>query len=327
MNVLVVMPTFPRHQELLQAAAPDAEFTFCPAAQVTEEMIAKTEIVIGNLPPARLRGHRQLKWVQLNSAGTDGYTAPGVLPEGAQLTNATGAYGLAIAEHMLASLLFLMKKIHLYHEEQQKQQWSDHGQVTSIWGSNTLVVGLGDIGSEFAMQMHALGSTVTGIRRHAAEKPDTLAGLYQMDSLMEQLPKADIVAACLPGTAETLRVFDQAAFTAMKPGAFFLNVGRGSAVDSMALADALNSGHLAGAAVDVTDPEPLPPEHPLWKARNILITPHISGNYHLQETHERIIRIAAENLRRYTAGEPLKNLVDFATGYRRFSPDQDKTGV
>lgn len=317
MQILVAMPALLHQRELLRAAAPEAEFVFCTADRLETGLVQQADIIIGNAPAAMIRGTERLKWLQLNSAGTDGYTTPGVLPKDALLTNATGAYGLAISEHMLASLLMLMKKLHLYHLEQQEQHWSDHGQVTSIDGSRTLVVGLGDIGGEFAKRMHALGSTVTGIRRSKTEKPEYLTALYQMDALMDCLKDADIVAASLPGTKETLRVFDREAFAAMKPGAFFLNVGRGTAVDSMALADALNSGHLAGAAVDVTDPEPLPAGHPLWTARNVLITPHISGSYHLQETHERIIRIAAENLRRFLAGEALKNMVDFATGYRR----------
>lgn len=317
MTILVVMPALPHHRELLRAAAPEAEFVFCPISQLTPELVQQADVIIGNAPAAMIRGTEKLKWLQLNSAGTDGYTAPGVLPEGALLTNATGAYGLAISEHMLGCLLMLMKKLHLYHLEQQDQHWSDHGQVTSIYGAKTLVVGLGDIGGEFAQRMHALGSSVTGIRRNKTAKPDYLDALYQMDALMDCLKDADIVASSLPGTKETLRIFDREAFAAMKPGAFFLNVGRGTAVDSDALAEALNSGHLAGAAVDVTDPEPLPAGHPLWSAKNVLITPHISGNYHLQETHERIIRIAAENLRRFLAGETLKNMVDFSTGYRR----------
>lgn len=317
LEILVVMPVMEHHMELLKQSAPDCHFTVIPGSEVTKEQVQNADIIIGNAPAGMIQGSQKLKWIQLNSAGTDGYTQQGVLAEGTLLTNATGAYGLAISEHMLASLLYLMKKIHLYSADQKEQIWSDHGQVTSIFGSKTLVVGFGDIGSEFAARMHALGSSVTGIRRNKTEKPDYLDGLYQMDQLAQCLKEADIVATVLPGTKETYHVFDTAAFAQMKPGAFFINVGRGNAVDSLALAEALNSGHLAGAAVDVTEPEPLPAGHPLWTAKNLLITPHISGNYHLQETHERIIRIAARNLKHFLSGEPLDNIVDFATGYRK----------
>ena len=316
-KILVVLPVENRHKELLRSCAEGAQMEFIPAKDLTKQLVQDADINIGNVSPELLRGTGRLKWLQLNSAGTDGYTEDGILPEGALLTNATGAYGLAISEHMIGALLCIMKKLHLYGADQQKHVWGDHGNVTSIYGSKTLVVGFGDIGSEFAVRMNALGSRVTGIRRNQTEKPDYLEALYQMDALAECLRIADIVAACLPGTEETYHIFDRNAFAKMKKGAYFLNVGRGNAVDSYALAEALNSGHLAGASVDVTEPEPLPKEHPLWDAKNLLITPHISGNYHLQETHERIIQIAADNLARFMQGRELRNIVDFATGYRK----------
>ena len=316
-KILVVLPVEDRHKELLKSSATDADFEFIPAKDVTEEQAHEADIIIGNVAPELIKGTSKLKWLQLNSAGTDGYTTEGVLPKETLLTNATGAYGLAISEHMIGSLLCIMKKLHLYGADQPKHVWNDYGNVASIYGSKTLVVGFGDIGSEFAVRMHALGSQVTGIRRNKTEKPDYLEALYQMDAFYECLKTADIVATCLPGTKETYHIFDKKAFAQMKEGAFFLNVGRGSAVDSYALADTLNSGHLAGASVDVTEPEPLPSDHPLWDAKNLLITPHISGNYHLKETHERIVRIAADNLDRFMRGEKLRNVVDFATGYRK----------
>lgn len=316
-KILVVLPVENRHKELLRSCAEGAQMEFIPAKDLTKQLVQDADIIIGNVSPELLRGTGRLKWLQLNSAGTDGYTEDGILPEGALLTNATGAYGLAISEHMIGALLCIMKKLHLYGADQQKHVWGDHGNVTSIYGSRTLVVGFGDIGSEFAVRMNALGSRVTGIRRNQTEKPDYLEALYQMDALAECLRTADIVVACLPGTEETYHIFDRNAFAKMKKGAYFLNVGRGNAVDSYALAEALNSGHLAGASVDVTEPEPLPKEHPLWDAKNLLITPHISGNYHLQETHERIIQIAADNLARFMQGRELRNIVDFATGYRK----------
>lgn len=317
-KILVVLPVEERHKELFQSKAPEAVFTYCDADKVTRELVQEANVIIGNVPAEMIQGTENLKWLQLNSAGTDGYTTPGVLPEGAFLTNATGAYGLALSEHMLAQLLCLIKKLHLYMEDQKAHVWGDRGNVVSIYGSTTLVVGMGDIGSEFAKRMHALGSHVIGIRRNKAEKPDYLDGLYQMDALDEWLPKADFVATMLPGTKATYHVFNAETFAKMKEGAFFLNIGRGSAVDSYALAEALNSGHLAGAGIDVAEPEPLPADHPLWDAKNIMITPHISGYYHLPETLERIIRIAAENLGAFEEGKELRNLVDFTTGYRKF---------
>lgn len=316
-KILVVLPVEDCHKELFAKADPTAEFIYMPDAEVTRELASTVDIVIGNISASTIAGLPNIKWLQLNSAGTDGYTTEGVLPEGALLTNATGAYGLAISEHMIGSLLHIMKKLHLYSANQREHVWHDEGSVTSIDGAKTLVVGYGDIGSEFARKMHALGSSVTGIRRNKTDKPEFLDGLYQMDVLKTCLADADIVATCLPGTPETYHVFNEETFDCMKKGAYFINVGRGNAVDSMALANALNSGHLAGAAVDVTEPEPLPADHPLWDANNILITPHISGFFHLKETHERIVRIAARNLENYINNRPLENIIDFSTGYRK----------
>ena len=309
-EILVTIPTQPRHREMLERIAPEAHFAY--EMKPAEASVENADIILGNVPPAMLKNAPKLRWIQLNTAGTDGY--PEVLREGCLLTNATGAYGLAISEHMLAMLLELMKKLNLYGHNQQAHLWRDEGTVTSIHGSRTLVVGLGDLGGEFAQRMHLLGSTVTGIRRSKGQKPEYLDALYQMDNLDSCLKDADIVASCLPGGADTTHVFNAETFAKMKPGAYFLNVGRGSAVDSYALADALNSGHLAGAGLDVTEPEPLPKDHPLWDAKNLVLTPHVSGWYHLPETHERILGIAAENLNAFLAGTPLRNQIDLKTG-------------
>lgn len=317
LNVLVVMSVTDTHKKQFADLANECRIKYIPASQVIADDVADTDIIIGNISPALLAGCRNLKLLQLNSAGTDGYTADGILPDGAVLTNATGAYGLAISEHMLGMLLCLMKKLGDYRIEQNNRNWTDLGPVTSIYGSNTLVVGLGDIGCEFARRMNALGSTVTGIKRTPSPTPEYVKDIYQMDSLYKCLESADIVASCLPGTKETFKLYDRKAFSHMKKGAYFINIGRGNAVDTDSLIEALESGHLAGAAVDVTDPEPLPADHRLWSTRGILISPHVSGGFHLQATHDRIISIAINNIRHCIANEPFENIVDMNTGYRK----------
>lgn len=164
--------------------------------------------------------------------------------------------------------------------------------MTSVWGSATLVVGLGDIGGEYAKRMKALGSYTIGVRRTPGEKPEYLDEIYTTDSLDELLPRADFVALSLPNSPSTYHIMDERRLGLMKPGAYLLNVGRGSAIDGDALCRALKEGRLGGCRVDVTDPEPLPGDHPLWDAPRMVITPHISGQYHLKETFERIVRIA-----------------------------------
>ena len=314
MRVLVVVETKEKHRAWLEAAAPGADFIYNtnPArADVTE-----ADVILGNPSPRDLQPTDKLQWMQTQSAGVDGYL-DGCLPEGAVLTNATGAYGLAISEYMLAVWLELLKKLHTYRDVQRESLWKDLGTVQSVWNSTVLVLGLGDIGGEFAKRAKALGARVIGVRRTGTDKPDYVDELIHTDKLDEYLPVADCVAITLPGTKETKGMFGAERLSKMKDGAVLLNVGRGYIVDSDALYTALTSGKLAGAAVDVTDPEPLPAEHPLWKAENAVITPHVSGGFHLEETHDRIIRIMAENLTAFCAGKPLRNVVDFATGYRK----------
>ena len=190
--------------------------------------------------------------------------------------------------------------------------------VTAIAGSTTLVVGLGSIGGDYAAKMAALGSRVYGIRRNKTACPPYLAAVGSFEQLGEWLPLADIVALALPNTPETLHLFDAARLAQMKPGSILLNVGRGSCIDGAALAAALRTGPLMAAALDVTEPEPLPAGHPLWDSENLFLTPHVAGDFHLQETLDWITALFIENLGRYARGEALQNPVDPATGYRAF---------
>lgn len=315
MNVLVVMEFREKHRQLMQREFPAVRFTFNRQPSIDE--IKAADAVIGNIKPQLLQYTDNLKWLQLNSAGTDGYCVEGVMPRGAVLTNATGAYGLALSEYMLAALMAMQKKLYRYHDNQKQKLWHDEGEVTSVYGSTAVVVGLGDIGSCLAERLHALGASVIGVKRRIGAKPEYLSELITLDELDEYLPKADIVASVLPGTAATEHIFSAAKFKLMKQGAFFINAGRGSAVVEDDLCDAVESGRLAGAALDVTEIEPLPSTSRLWQAENIHITPHTAGQYHLPATLDNIVSIAADNLHRLIEGRELKNQVDFATGYKK----------
>ena len=219
------------------------------------------------------------------------------------------------SEHMLACLFMLRKKLNLYYANQLQSQWKSEGHVGVIQGTTVLVIGLGDIGTCFASKMKALGCTTIGVKRRVGEKPDCVDGLYGMEELDSLLPRADVVALSLPGNPSTYHTLNRERISLLSPNAIVLNVGRGTAVDTDALSDALYAGKIAGTALDVTDPEPLPADHPLWKAPNAIITPHISGGYALPETLQQIAEIFAENLKRFQAGEPLRNVVDLETGY------------
>lgn len=317
MNLLVTIPMDPQQRQTLSAIAPEAEVVYTAAEAVTPDQVSQAEIILGNLPIPLLQYAKRLKWLQLNYAGSDNYAAPGVLPEGVILTNASGCYGLAISECMLAGILQLIKRLDQYQRNQAQHIWRNEGAVSSIEGSTTLVVGFGDIGSSFAQRMHALGSTVIGIRRNVTGKPDYISALYQMDALDRLLPLADFVSLSLPNSPQTQKIMGAKQFAEMKDSAILINVGRGSAVDTDALVAALSGGQIGGAVIDVVDQEPLPAEHPLWDAPHLVLTPHVTGNYNLPETLRRIVNLSLRNLAAYLNGQPMESVVDFKTGYRK----------
>lgn len=330
-RVLVTVPVTPEHVRKLEQVAPDWEFRFrgtdhlvgvnpeelVNREPLTPEDVAWADLILGNVPESTLTGSPKLLWLQTNSAGVEGYLRPGVLAENTLLTNATGAYGLAISEHMLGMLLELFKKLELYRDAQKDGKWQSLGAVKAVYGSTVLVLGMGDIGGEFGKRCKALGAKVIGVRRSNRQKPEYADEVHLLEDLDQLLPQADVVAVTLPGTEATRGLINRERLAKMKEGAVLLNVGRGYIVDTDALCEALESGHLSGAGVDVTDPEPLPAEHKLWRIPTAVVTPHISGYYHLRETHERIVKIFVENLEHFRKGEPLRNQVDFSTGYRK----------
>jgi phosphoglycerate dehydrogenase-like enzyme len=315
-RIFVTIPVKEHHRTLLQNAAPGCEFIYAGEDGISPEDVADADIIVGKVPIPMLKQCKHLEFLQLNSAGASEFTAEGVLPEGTALACATGAYGLAISEYLLGALLAMMKKLHLYHDNQVRREWKSEGSVRAIYGSKFLIVGAGDIGSEFARRVKALGGYTAGIRRTVSGCPDCFDEMHTMDKLDALLPGADVVSLSLPATPETYRVIDSRRLSLMKKGVYLLNVGRGTAIDTDALCRAMEEGRLAGAALDVTDPEPLPKDHPLWRAPNVYITPHVSGAYYLSETLDRVVAIAAQNISRFLSGEPLLSAVDFSTGYR-----------
>ena len=316
-TVLCVMPVKARHKEKLEAAGRGCRFLYESYGSVTEEQVAQADVILGNVPARMIHASPRLKVLQLNSAGADDYIRPGVLDPGTVLLNATGAYSKAVAEHALAMTLALQKKLHLYRDDRQTGSWADYGTVTSIADAVVLVIGLGDIGQHYASMAKALGAYTIGVTRRPAKPLPFMDEQCLTEQVNELLPRADVVVSFLPGSGQTYHFYDEARFALMKEGSFFLNLGRGGAADPDALLKALRSGRLAGAGIDVTEPEPLPEDSPLWKEEKLFITPHVAGSFHLPETFERIVNIAAENLAAWLEGRQLRNVVDFATGYKR----------
>lgn len=317
-NVLVLFKTEPAFREELKAALSGYKVVFNESddtGSVDAETAEHTAIIFGNPASDFLKLCPRLKWLQLQSAGTDGYVG-GELRETVLLSCASGGYGHAVSEHMVALTFELLKKLHLYRDEQSAGRWQSRGKVKSIQGAAVLVIGLGDIGAAYARRMKALGAYVIGVRRTAQEKPEFLDELLLSAQIEEALPQADVVALIVPATRDTAGLIGCSQLAKMKKDAVIINAGRGSAIDTEALCDALESGALGGAGLDVTDPEPLPPEHRLWKLENAVITPHVAGGRYMIETGQYIMQLNLENARRFVRGEKPESLVDFKTGYR-----------
>lgn len=272
------------------------------------------------LTPEFLAAAKQLVWVQAMGAGVDRLMPlKGLVDEDRiVLTNMQGVHGPAIAEHVFATLLFLTRDLRFHIGNQATGVWGrdrdrSARRPIALQGKTMLVVGLGGIGGEVAERAHGFGMHVLATRKSDTASPDWIEHVGKPEELLALLARADVVVVCAPLTPETEHLFDRKAFGAMKPGAYFVNIARGRIADTQALYEALRDGRLAGACLDVTDPEPLPSDHPLWKLENVVITPHVSNDSEL--TDERAKRLFHENFRRFGAGEPLFNVVDKRAGY------------
>ncbi len=313
-KIVMSSPLTPEQISEVRAIAPDAEWCIYPQYTAEPEALRDADIILGNVPPEMLKFCEKLEWMQICSAGTDGYMD--VVPEGVIVTNGTGAYGSAISEHVLAMLLLLKRDMLNYHCDTLACRWAPLSIAETVDGSTVLILGLGDLGGNTARRLKALGAYVIGLRRSNMNKPEYCDELYPTEMLDELLPRADAVIMCLPNNRETANIMDERRLFLMKRGSVLINVGRGTAIDQNALVRALNCGHLRGAGLDVAVPEPLPEDAPLWKARNILITPHVSGGWRTPSVVSRVRDILVRNLRAYINGEPLINIVDRSTGYR-----------
>jgi phosphoglycerate dehydrogenase-like enzyme len=316
-HILVLMKTDESQRDMLRMAAPGAKMDFVKPKELKPQQVEEADIVIGNLPERFLPELKRAKLLQLQTSGVAEYylRLPQYAPD-TILCSASGAYGVPIAEYMLSSLLAMMKRLHIYRDDMKKARWQPRFEGSYLYGARVLSLGMGDIGGEFASRCALMGAEVIGIRRRAARPPEGVLRVALVEELDELLPWADAVALSLPETGETVGIMNRARFERMKQGSYILNVGRGSAIDQEALLWALQSGKLAGAGLDVCDPEPLPEDHPLWQQENLLLTPHISGQYFLKETQDRIVRLICANIKALREGGKLTARVDFGTGYR-----------
>lgn len=317
-NILVLIRLVDEQLAKLRKAAPQAQIVVQKQKELTKEQVEAADVIVGNISLKYLPYLKKTKILQLLSSGVpEGYlelkkAAPDLI-----LCSASGVYGSAISEYMLAGLLMLMKSMHHYRDDMKNGIWNPRKEAGFIEGAKVLSIGMGDIGTNFGRLCALMGAQVTGIRRRKSDPPDFIRQITIMDELDSLLPGMDVVALSLPQTPQTIGVMNKERFNLMKEGSYFINVGRGSAIDQEALLAALRSGKLAGALLDVMEPEPLPPEHPLWQEKNLLITPHISGQYSSMETQQRLIDLVCRNIVAFTEGRELTARVDFESGYRQ----------
>ena len=231
------------------------------------------------------------------------------LPEGVILTSSSGSNRQSVAEHILSFTLALCRRLPTYRDAQRDHRWEDHGAMKTIFGANVLVVGAGNIGATYAAMCRGLGAHTIGLKRTVNGPIAGFDEVFSIDHLDDLLPQADVVVLVLPHSAQTVGLMDEGRLSLMKEDAILISSGRGSVLDQEALARTMKGGRLWGAALDVTEPEPLPTDSPLWDIPNLIITPHVAGGMRLELTRRVCIQMAQDNLRRYLAGEPLKNRV------------------
>ncbi|GAA0612824.1 D-2-hydroxyacid dehydrogenase [Kribbella sandramycini] len=290
-----------------------------PGLRVVREVEAlpEADAVYGVLPAELLATCRQLRWLQAPQAGpAPEFYYPELVTHQVVVTNMRDTYTDHVAAHTLALVLGMARGLPRYVRAQQSATWApdwDPGSVLVLGESRVLVVGAGAVGAEIGRLLSEFGARVEGVDPRVTEPPPGFARVRPVDELDDALPDADVVVLTVPHTPATEGLIDAARLRQFKPGALFVNVGRGPTVRLDDLDQALQDGRLRGAALDVFETEPLPADHPLWARPEVLITPHVAGAG--PHAEERRFAVLLENARRFLAGEPLINQVDKAQRY------------
>lgn len=309
-------------QERLTAVAPKTRIVAAKDLASALSATTDADAIVGFNPeicnPQIIDNAKQLRWIASLAAGVELCMAvPSVRGRDLLVTNMRGVDSAAIAEHAIALTLALAHGLDTYAVDTSKGIWSrEHGGTTpmqTLEGKTMLVVGLGGIGTEVATRAHGLGMTVVATRDNDRSKPDFVSYVGLASEMLTLARTADVIVNCVPLTAQTTGIYNAAFFAALKPTAYFINVARGASAVTADLTSALNERRLAGAGLDVVDPEPLPPDNPLWHAPHVIITPHISSRSDLPG--EARWTLLVEYLRRYVNGEKMLSVVDLSKGY------------
>ena len=320
-NIAVIGTAFDEnHKQRLEAAA---KATGCTIRYFSDNDAAipymqDVDIIFGpsdGRSPDLVKAAPNLQWFASYYAGVDPLIRTQVLSGNQILTNGSGAYGVTIAEHMIMVTLMMLRRYPEYYEFVQTKQFRSDLMIGSLYGATILICGTGDIGGNFAKRLRAfLPAKIIGVNR-SGNCPEGFDEVVKIENIDTVLPKADILALTLPGTAETNGLISRERIAMLKTGAFIVNVGRGNSIDQDAVIDALNSGHLAGAALDVFREEPIPEKDPAWNTPGLLVTPHCSGKMTMAYTRDTLVDTFCENLHRFHKGEPMLHVVNQNLGY------------
>lgn len=308
-------------QQLADMGAGRCHFSFREKSwtpEVYREALKNAHIIIGEPRNEDFSFCEHLEWMQSPSSGVNYYVQGGCFPKNALLTCMTGGYGNILAEHLLAMVLSLCRRLPEYRDQQHQHKWELRKYDKQLEGSTLLILGAGDIGTTVAKWMRPMVGKVIGVRRMVREYPDCYDEMVTFADLDEKLPEADIIVCALPHTPQTLHLLNEDRLRKMKQDAVLVNGGRGSLIDQEALLRVMAEGRFWGVGLEVTTPEPLPKDHPLWDQPRLIITPHAAGNSFAPGSplDRKIWAFILENVKRYLNGENPENRVDFAIGYR-----------
>jgi len=308
---VLVQGLSPEQAQELQKAVPEAEIV--PAsADNAAALVPEADALVGSCNSSLLAKGQKIRWVQTASAGVEG-CAPLLVQRDILLTNAKIVMGPEIADHAMALLLALTRSLRQTIPAQASGEWRRSYRPIELRGKTAVIIGVGGIGTQIAERAAAFGMRVLGVDPKDVPYINAIERVVPPDQLNELLPEADVVFMAAPHTPESEYMLGAKQFSLMKRGAYFISVSRGKTTKTEALVQALESGQLAGAGIDVVDPEPLPPNHPLWKMANVVITPHIAGQS--DQLDSRRLELYRQNIRRFAKGLPLLNVVDKRKGY------------
>ncbi len=290
-------------EEKKKLEAVSAEYSF------SYEEDPEAEVIIGNVSPLKLKEFSKLRWIQTNAVGIERYIKDGVLSNDVTLTNAINVHSQEVAEHVLAMILNMVKKLYLYRDDQKRHLWTDENKVKELKDLKVCIVGFGDIGTQLAILLKALGVYVIGVKRKPIEKPACLDELYLAPEMDKAISDVDVVVTLLPGNKENVHLFTLDTFRKMRSDTILINAGRGNLYSENTLKDVLDLHIIQAIASDVFEEEPLSDKSELWDYRNLVITPHVAGSFHLDSAMDRYLDLVVENLKRYINNEELQNIV------------------